>query len=132
MTICDRSSFPEIGVLSCSYSNLSCLKIGVLEEDRSFFSAGDRNSSSVIAMGDHSSNSSSASATKFALVTFSHSVSSKLDNYNFLVWHRQILPTIKGHHLKDFLSSSVDPPSKFFSPQDAVLGRVNPAFQEWE
>uniref|UniRef100_A0A803PSI1 Retrovirus-related Pol polyprotein from transposon TNT 1-94-like beta-barrel domain-containing protein n=1 Tax=Cannabis sativa TaxID=3483 RepID=A0A803PSI1_CANSA len=65
-------------------------------------------------------------------VVFSHKVSVKLDDNNFLLWRPQVLSAIRGHRLSEYISNSVQPPPKFLTNDDRLNGIVNPRFSEWE
>lgn len=83
-------------------------------------------SSSVSAMGGASSSS------KFVPVSFNHSVSTHLDNNNFLIWRKHILAVIRGHKLQNFIYGTTAPPLKFLSLDDENLEIVNKEYIDWE
>ena len=61
---------------------------------------------------------------------FSNSLTSsltvKLDRTNFLAWKSQVVPTVIGHDLDEFLFSNVSPPPML------VTGAPNPNFAQWK
>uniref|UniRef100_A0A803QF40 Retrotransposon Copia-like N-terminal domain-containing protein n=1 Tax=Cannabis sativa TaxID=3483 RepID=A0A803QF40_CANSA len=71
-------------------------------------------------------------AATFTPVVFSHKVSVKLDDNNFLLWRPQILSAIRGHRLQDYISDSFQPPLKYLNQEDEVLGQINLKYTEWE
>ncbi|KAK4840954.1 hypothetical protein QYF36_022262 [Acer negundo] len=73
------------------------------------------------------------SSIKFVPVSFKHSISVKLDNGNFLLWHQQVVAAIKGHKLQKFILDGLSSiPPKFLSTADEVKGQVNGDFLDWE
>ncbi|WJZ94173.1 hypothetical protein VitviT2T_013052 [Vitis vinifera] len=55
-------------------------------------------SSSISTMG-----AASSSSSRFIPISFSHSISVRLDNNNFLFWRKQVLAAIRGHKLYNFV-----------------------------
>uniref|UniRef100_A0A803Q712 Retrotransposon Copia-like N-terminal domain-containing protein n=1 Tax=Cannabis sativa TaxID=3483 RepID=A0A803Q712_CANSA len=74
----------------------------------------------------------SSTPNTFTPVVFSHKVSVKLDENNFLLWRPQVLSAIRGHRLQHFISASHSPPRKFLNQEDEILNNVNPKFIDWE
>lgn len=72
------------------------------------------------------------SSPNFTPVSFSHPISSKLNHENFLVWRKQVLATICGHRLHQFLFDSSSSPPWFLSRSDEEACIINQAFLEWE
>lgn len=65
------------------------------------------------------------------VISFSHSISVKLDNSNFLLWHQQIESAIYGYQLDKFIDLHPQIPQKFVSPADELSGKINDAFIDW-
>uniref|UniRef100_A0A803P8J1 Integrase catalytic domain-containing protein n=1 Tax=Cannabis sativa TaxID=3483 RepID=A0A803P8J1_CANSA len=63
-------------------------------------------------------------------VSFSHSLSIKLDEHNYLPWKHQVLASIKGSRLQMFLDATRIPP-EFLSTDDEI-NTVNSAYEDWE
>jgi len=55
-------------------------------------------------------------------ISFSHQITEKLNDKNFLLWHQQVEPVIMVHHFV------VDPqvPSRFLTNQNCDVNHVNP------
>ena len=87
-------------------------------------------------MTEHSSFSAAivetCQSSKFSLVTFSNSSTVRLDNNNFLCWRKQVLASIRGYKLQDFVFGSKPPPKKFLRPEDEENTIVNPEYADWE
>lgn len=66
-----------------------------------------------------------------APVTFSHSISEKLDDKNFLLWRQQVEPVIKAHKLYHYVVCPTIPP-RFLTDTDRDSGTVNSAYTAWE
>ena len=64
-------------------------------------------------------------------VIFSHSLSIRLDDHNYLPWKQQVFHAIKGSRLLNHLDSSLTPP-KFLSFDDSVANRINVDFELWD
>uniref|UniRef100_A0A803Q5I3 GAG-pre-integrase domain-containing protein n=1 Tax=Cannabis sativa TaxID=3483 RepID=A0A803Q5I3_CANSA len=64
-------------------------------------------------------------------VSFTHSLSIKLDEHNYLPWRHQVLASIKGSRLQKYLDSDKAPP-KYLSATDERNHTVNPEFEDWE
>nr|KYP51537.1 hypothetical protein KK1_026564 [Cajanus cajan] len=64
-------------------------------------------------------------------LTFSHTISKKMDTKNYLLWCQQVKPVIKGHRLHHFL---VNPqiPQKYLSIIDRDSGQVSESYLAWE
>lgn len=62
------------------------------------------------------------------VISFSHSISVKLDTTNFLLWHQQIESAIFGYQLDKFIELEPSIPPKFLSSSDALSGKINEAF----
>lgn len=73
-----------------------------------------------------------AASSKFVPLFFTHPISSKLDQNNFIVCRKQVLATIRGHQLQNYLFGSIPPPAKFLAPGDEIPGRINPDYLDWE
>uniref|UniRef100_A0A803QAR8 CCHC-type domain-containing protein n=1 Tax=Cannabis sativa TaxID=3483 RepID=A0A803QAR8_CANSA len=64
-------------------------------------------------------NSLAMPGSVFTLIVFSHKVSVKLDDNNFLLWWPQVLSAIKGHRIiLNYVSNSVQPPPKLIMDDD--------------
>ena len=74
---------------------------------------------------------SSSSISRYGPVVFTHSLSVKLTNDNFLLWSHQVLAAIKDHRLMHFVKNSTKP-VEFLSASDKALGKINPEFVDWE
>ena len=75
---------------------------------------------------------SSSSSTKNSLVSFTNTLSVKLDNNNFLLWQRQALAAIRGYNLQHFVFESTSKPTKFLYERSKEVGNVNPEFLLWK
>uniref|UniRef100_A0A803PAL4 Retrotransposon Copia-like N-terminal domain-containing protein n=1 Tax=Cannabis sativa TaxID=3483 RepID=A0A803PAL4_CANSA len=64
-------------------------------------------------------------------VSFTHSLPIKLDEHNYLPWRHQVLASIKGSRLLNYLDPDRAPP-KFLSTTDERSHTVNPEFEDWE
>ena len=73
----------------------------------------------------------SSSSAKFAPVTFSHPLTTKLNNTNFIIWRKQVMATIRGHCLQSFIFGA-SPPLKFLTDQDKQACNVNQDYLDWE
>jgi len=62
---------------------------------------------------------------------FSHQVTEKLDDTNYLLSKQLVEPVIKSHKLHRFVVNPIIPPC-FLSETDRDSGIVNPAYEEWE
>ncbi|XP_062120006.1 uncharacterized protein LOC133834412 [Humulus lupulus] len=76
-------------------------------------------------------NDTSFPTAAFSPVVFSHKISVKLDDNNFLLWRPQVWSAIKGHDLDDYIDSAVIPPKKFLTDSDAQTGAINPLYKQW-
>ena len=65
-------------------------------------------------------------------IVFNNSIGMKLDLNNFLVWRKQVLSTVRGHDLQDFLFGTGEVPAKFAELGDEELMKINPEFRLWE
>lgn len=74
---------------------------------------------------------SSIIVTASAPVTFSHTLSEKLDDKNFLLWRQQVEPVIKAHRLHHYVVCPTIPP-RFLTEADRDSGNVNSAYTAWE
>ncbi|KAJ1399936.1 hypothetical protein SESBI_29914 [Sesbania bispinosa] len=70
-------------------------------------------------------------AEKFTPQTFSHPVSEKLDENNFLIWKFEALSTIKGFKLQRFITKDGGMPKKFLNIENEELEKINPEFVDW-
>ena len=84
-------------------------------------------SSSISTMGGASS-----FASRFIPVSFSYFVSIWLDNNNFFLWRKQVLATIRGHKLHNFVFRTKPPSLKFLTLRDGEVENVNIEFLDWE
>lgn len=75
--------------------------------------------------------SQTPSSNSSPLVVFSHSLTTKLDDKNYLPWHQQTTSVVQGHGLDDFLfkNSMLD---KFLAVEDRLADRINPALVLWQ
>ncbi|KAJ1379726.1 hypothetical protein SESBI_46638 [Sesbania bispinosa] len=73
-----------------------------------------------------------AEITKFTPLTFTHPVSIKLDENNFLIWKHQPLSRIKGYKLQQFITGNRGMPKKFLNDEDEALRKWNEEFVNWE
>ncbi|XP_060964178.1 uncharacterized protein LOC133033461 [Cannabis sativa] len=64
-------------------------------------------------------------------VSFTHSLSIKLDEHNFFSWKHQVLASIKGSKLHKFLDST-QAPTQYLTVDDEAQDKVNPEFEDWE
>ena len=63
----------------------------------------------------------------------------KLDHNNCIVWRTQILTSIKGNGLEDFINGNQVCPETFFSATSSIAGfstgtenqEINPAYTMW-
>ena len=80
--------------------------------------------------GEHSFSSSleSSSMAKFVPVVFTHSLSIKLDDNNFLFRKQQVGVAIWGHKLQKFILENENP----IAVGDHVQGKINPEYLDWE
>ncbi|PON88107.1 hypothetical protein TorRG33x02_161330 [Trema orientale] len=69
-----------------------------------------------------------ASMARFNPVIFSHSLSIKLDEDNFLLWRQQVQAAVRGHRLHRYINEACAPPLMFLSPEDRARGRVSQEF----
>lgn len=63
--------------------------------------------------------------------SFSHSISAKLTNSNYLFWCQQVEPVLKVHRLHHFLVNLTIPP-RFQTLVDRNLGISSPEYLAWE
>lgn len=89
--------------------------------------------------GEASMNSSSSSASASVpqarrdVVTFSHLISIKLDENNYLLWKHQVYTAIRGHDLHNFINPFAKPPEMFLTDKDSAEGfKANPEFLDWQ
>ncbi|KAM6547077.1 hypothetical protein CsatB_027813 [Cannabis sativa] len=68
---------------------------------------------------------------KTNIVAFSHSLSVRLDEFNYLPWKHQVLAAIKGSRLQRFLDPNLAPP-QYLSDDDRRRNRVSPEFEDLE
>ena len=67
-------------------------------------------------------------------ISFSFSIPVKLDRSNFMIWRKQVLTTIKGNHLEDFISGNQIIPKQYISNRvaDGSIQRItNPTYINW-
>lgn len=91
-----------------------------------------------VARGSSCTNNLISSTQKNGIVSFSHVLSVKLGEANFLLWEQQVSATIRGHKLQKYLTE--DKPSKFKTEEDRVAGEpmltrvvgCRSARQSWE
>ena len=77
--------------------------------------------------------SASVSVYRFVPVVFTHSLSMKLDNGNYLLWRQQVSAVIRCHKLQDFISDMVIRPLMFLTEADRAWNKlVNQEFLNWE
>ncbi|KAF7834790.1 Retrovirus-related Pol polyprotein from transposon TNT 1-94 [Senna tora] len=69
---------------------------------------------------------------KFSPQGFAHPISNKLDENNYLTWRMQVVATVKGYNLYQFLVGGKHVPLKFLTDEDAESDSVNPEFLKWE
>jgi len=71
------------------------------------------------------------SATPFSSSSaFSHLISEKLTDLNFLLWKQQVEPVIKAHQLHRYLVCTI--PLRYANEADQNFGTVNPVYTAWE
>ncbi|KAL2975393.1 hypothetical protein AAZX31_14G158800 [Glycine max] len=73
-------------------------------------------------------------STTFSLqsaTSFSHAISHKLTNLNYLLWCQQVEPMLKGHHFHHFFRSPTIP-ARFKTLEDHDLYNVSLEFVGWE
>lgn len=63
-------------------------------------------------------------------VSFTHPLSIKLDDANFLIWNQQVEAVIAAHKLHRFVVSPIIP-LKYSSEADRVLDQINPEYEKW-
>uniref|UniRef100_A0A803QJK9 Integrase catalytic domain-containing protein n=1 Tax=Cannabis sativa TaxID=3483 RepID=A0A803QJK9_CANSA len=68
---------------------------------------------------------------KTNLVSFSHSLSVRLDEFNYLPWKYQVLAAIKGSRLQRFLEPN-QALLQFITVEDQTANTVNPEYEDWE
>ena len=83
------------------------------------------------AMENSSSATIGSSSTRSGPVSFTHALSIKLNQDNFLLWSHQVLAAIKGHKLLHFIKSSVKP-LQYLSDADKQSGILNPEYLDYE
>ena len=76
-------------------------------------------------------NTSSSILPKTSPITFSHSLSIRLDENNFLPWKHQVYHAIKGGRLLKHLDANLTP-QKYLSVADREENRVSPEFEDWD
>lgn len=90
-------------------------------------------------MGDSSTNSSAIigrtstnESSTLAISLHSQSVSTKLDDVNYMLWNQQVLATIEGFDLEKFLDKATSAPDQFIpgSSNDEIV--INPAYLSWK
>lgn len=64
------------------------------------------------------------------IVSFSHNISIRLDENNFLLWKQQVLTAIYGYGLENHLTAN-NIPAKFKNAQDEESGVLNSEFTDW-
>lgn len=64
-------------------------------------------------------------------MVFSHSLSIKLDDTNFLLWRQQVYVAIRNHKLGNFISKDFIPP-KFVTTENLNVRVLNPDFIDWD
>ncbi|KAH9677665.1 retrovirus-related pol polyprotein from transposon RE1 [Citrus sinensis] len=67
-------------------------------------------------------------------ISFSFSTPVKLDRSNFMIWRKQVLTTIRGNRLEDFISGNQIIPEQYISNTiaDGSVQRItNPAYINW-
>ena len=74
----------------------------------------------------------SLSSSRFLHASFTHCLTLKLDNNDFIIWCKQILATVRGHKLQHFLLAMKTPPLKFLELGDEAVDKINPDFLDWE
>ncbi|KAF7803687.1 putative clathrin assembly protein [Senna tora] len=77
------------------------------------------------------SSSSLSNIAKTGNVVFNHHITAKLDDKNFLVWKQQVLASIRGHRLTDFIAGAEAIPKKFEKESDAVAGTLSEKYIAW-
>lgn len=65
---------------------------------------------------------------KNGLVSFSHSISVKLNKNNFLHWHQQIESSIYGYQLDQYILKDPLIPERFASATDATSEKLKEAY----
>ena len=77
--------------------------------------------------------SASVSVYRFVPVVFTHSLSMKLDNGNYLLWRPQVSAVIRCQKLQDFILDMVIRPLMFLTEADRAWNKlVNQEFLNWE
>ena len=59
--------------------------------------------------------SSSTTSNQSSYISFSFSTPVKLDRSNFMIWRKQVLTTLRGNHLEDFISGNQIIPEQYIS-----------------
>ncbi|KAK4276114.1 hypothetical protein QN277_019103 [Acacia crassicarpa] len=101
-------------------------------EKTSHLSGHDSMAKTMTKISPSSDSLSSYSTQKRDFVTFSHLVSVKLEEHNYLLWKQQISTAIRGHDLQQFIDKTVKPPAQYLTIGDDGEGLLNPVFLDWQ
>lgn len=85
---------------------------------------------STTSLSQNSSTPQTNSSSASSLIVFSHPLTTKLEDKNYLPWHQQITSAVQGHGLDDFLFTN-SMPDQFLTAEDRLTNRINPALVLW-
>ncbi|KAF7844239.1 retrovirus-related Pol polyprotein from transposon TNT 1-94 [Senna tora] len=94
-----------------------------MEKEQTSFSPGSLSSSNV--------NGALALVSKGTTSYFTHNISVKLDNFNYLLWRHQIMAALVGHGLENFIAGSEYVPEHFATIEDRTAKKVSEEYLSW-
>ncbi|KAI3985127.1 hypothetical protein MKX01_027213 [Papaver californicum] len=75
---------------------------------------------------------SSSSSTGLSIRDLVLLISVKLNETNFLVWKKQLLPILKSYNLFSYMDSTVEPPPTKITNPTTNIPEPNPLYLEWK
>lgn len=75
-----------------------------------------------------------ANANPYTKINFSFTIPIKLDRSNYLLWHSQVLASIRGNRLEDFITGDKPTPKEhlLLTGVNGSTQRIaNPEYQNW-
>ncbi|KAM6582052.1 hypothetical protein CsatB_009054 [Cannabis sativa] len=67
---------------------------------------------------------------EFSPIYFSHNLSIRLNDHNFLLWKQQVMAAIRGNRLYSYITN--DHPPQFLTEQDQHSKTFDPSYLDWE
>ncbi|CAA0833450.1 Unknown protein, partial [Striga hermonthica] len=86
---------------------------------------------STTGSGSHGQNNQGSNSSSLVFPQ-SQLISTKLDEGNFFIWKQQVLTTIRGYGLEQYISREASPPSQYTIDPDSHQSVINGDFLLWQ